>query len=136
MTWHDWYKVRPMECLKPGSVQINKAEFLAALITCDTFADHCSDKLTELALDNYVAKSWFDSARCPIFPFDRYAQGLHLYMLHQSMKVQTYWIASAENKLADACSRQRFERGGSPHVVANTRLRQVRPRWASVLKFT
>ena len=136
MTWHDWYKVRPLECLKPGSVQINKAEFLAALITCETFAEHCSDKLTDLALDNRVAKSWFDSARCPIFPFDRYEQGLHLYMLQQSVKVETKWISSAENRLADVCSRQRFERCRSTHMVANTRLQQVRPKWASVLKFT
>ena len=57
MTWHDWYKVRPLECLRPGSVQINKGEFLAALITFETFAAHCSGKLTNLALDNRVAKS-------------------------------------------------------------------------------
>ena len=124
-----------MECLKPGSVQINKGEFLAALITFETFAPHCSDKLTNLALDNRVAKSWLDSARCPIFPFDRYAQGLHLYMLQLSIKVETRWISSAENKIADICSRQKFERGRSPHKVADTRLQQVRPRWASVLKF-
>ena len=135
MTWHEWTRVRPLDCLRPGCVEINKAEFLAALITCETFAGYCSGKLTHLALDNRVAKSWFDTARCPVFPFDRFAQGLHLYMLQQSMKVQTMWISSTGNKLADICSRGKFVMGRNPHVVAGTRLQKVRPRWSKVLKF-
>ena len=38
LTWHEWYEVVPMNCLKPGNVKINRAEFVAALITCETFA--------------------------------------------------------------------------------------------------
>ena len=124
-----------MQCLTPGRVEINKAEFLAALITCETFAKYCAKKITVLALDNRVAKSWFNSARCPIFPFDRCAQGVHLHMLQQSMKVQTIWIASAENKLADNFSRRKFEKKRGTHMVSGKRLQKVRPRWASVLKF-
>ena len=42
--------------LHPGSVRINIAEFLAALITCETFADHCAGMYSTLALDNTAAR--------------------------------------------------------------------------------
>ena len=135
MTWQEWQTIVPMECLAPGHVEINKAEFLAALLTSETFARYCANKITVLALDNRVAKNWFDTARCPIFPFDRCAQGVHLYMIQQSMKVQTTWIASAENKLADIFSWRKYEKRRDTHMVLGKRLQKVRPRWANALKF-
>ena len=136
LTWQEWHKVVAIPCLTPGSVKINKAEFIAALITCETFAAYCSGKFTTLALDNHTAKAWFDTARCPIFPFDRCAQGVHLFMLEQSMKIKTTWIPSAVNLLADTFSRCNFSMyHPSVHNIAGTRLRKVRPRWLNVTKF-
>ena len=43
--------------LLPGSVMINIAEYLAALITCETFADFCAGKITVIQLDNITAKA-------------------------------------------------------------------------------
>ena len=94
--------------LQPGAVEINVAEFLAALITCETFAYLCGGTCTLLSLDNRDAKSWFDAVRFPIYPFDRCAQGLHLFLLGQSIKIRSRWIASGENVHADICSRLRM----------------------------
>ena len=55
-----------MEALNPGSVRIIPAEFLAALITCETFADRCAQQYTPLHLENMVALQWVRAARCPI----------------------------------------------------------------------
>ena len=41
--------------LAPGSVKINIAEFIAALITCETYADYCVGKITVLEVDNITA---------------------------------------------------------------------------------
>ena len=46
-----------MEDLTPGSPSINVAEFIAALITCETFAEFCSGKITTIEIDNVAAKS-------------------------------------------------------------------------------
>ena len=126
-----------MGCLQPGNVKINKAEFLAAMLTCETFAEHCTGKFTTLAVDNHSAKAWINSARCPVFPFARFAQGVHLYMLERSMKVKAYWIQSASNKLADTFSRKTLPKqtDTSVHVIKGLRLRKVRPRWRRMLKF-
>ena len=78
-----------MNEFRPGMVKICRAEFLAALITCETFVQYCENKITTLALDNNAAKQWFDSARCPIYPLDRLAQGVGLFMLEREMKVIT-----------------------------------------------
>ena len=121
--------------LSDGRVKINVAEFLALLITCETFTAFCAGKLTYLGLDNTSARSWFERARCPRFPFDRCAQGTHLHMLKQSMKVKTRWISSAANTLADKVSRQRFPATSLGTKVAGVRLRKVRPKWQHVLKF-
>ena len=124
-------------CLHPGSVKINRAEFLAAMITCETFAGHCTEKFTTLAVDNHSARSWINSARCPVFPFDRFAQGVHLYMLERSMKIKAHWIPSTSNKLADTFSRKTFPKhtNTSIHVITGLRLQKVRPKWRNVLKF-
>ena len=61
--------------------------------------------LTYLELDNITAHAWFQSARYPRYPFDRFAQGVHLHMLKAGMKVRNRWIPSGENKIADGCSR-------------------------------
>ena len=76
-----------MDELVPGRVRIHVAEFLAALITCETFAPQCKNAITTLSLDNTTAKAWLDSARCTIYPFDRCAQGIHLFMMGYNMKV-------------------------------------------------
>ena len=65
---------------------INVAEFLAILITCETFTSFCAGKMTTIETDHISAETWFNKARCPIFPFDRCAQGWHLYILKHSMK--------------------------------------------------
>ena len=44
-----------MKALTPGMVKINVAEFLAALITCETFSSHCFNKFTRLVMDNKAA---------------------------------------------------------------------------------
>ena len=57
MSWEVWAKRHPMEDLIPGAVAINVAEFIAALITCETFAEFCSGKITTIEIDNVAAKS-------------------------------------------------------------------------------
>ena len=53
----DWTKITAMPELTPGSVKINIAEFIAALITCETYAEFCIGKITKLELDNITAKA-------------------------------------------------------------------------------
>ena len=43
--------------LHPGSVKITVAEFLAILITCETFAGFCRNMITTLETDNTSAKA-------------------------------------------------------------------------------
>ena len=57
MTWVDWLKVLPMEALAVDKVKINVAEFLALLITCETFTPFCAGKITEVKTDNVTARS-------------------------------------------------------------------------------
>ena len=124
-----------MNCLKPGNVKINRAEFVAALITCETFANDCAGRYTTLDLDNYTAKAWIDSAGCPGFPFDRCAQGVHLYMLEQGVKIRTKWIPTAANSLADTCSRRTFRTQHAGHSIEGNQLRKVKPKWRRFVKF-
>ena len=119
----------------PGNIQINVAEFLAALITCETFAPYCRATCTFLSVDNKAAKYWFDNARCSIFPFDRCAQGTHLLLLGESIKIRTRWIATDSNAPADACSRRRFSIKYPRHFIAGSWLRKVRPKYSNVLKY-
>ena len=135
MSWSEWQHVSRNGELWSAPVEINTAEFLAALITCETFAGYCTNQYTTLGLDNYSAKCWLDAARCPIHPFDRCAQSTHLYMLEQSMKIKTRWIPSAENILADTFSRKRFPMAPNMHCVRGTRMRKVRPLGRRVLKY-
>ena len=46
LSWDEWQVIAPMERLQPGSPEINVAEFLAALITCETLAPWCSGAFT------------------------------------------------------------------------------------------
>ena len=115
--------------------KINAAEFLALLITCETFSRHCADRLTYLGVDNVSARSWFDKDRCPHFPLDRCAQGVHLLMLQREMKVSTYWVPSADNALADVCSRRRLPLAPTGALVAGVRLRKIKPRCHHVLRY-
>ena len=114
---------------------INEAEFLAALITCETFSEFCAHKLTDLEIDSKVAKAWLDSSRCPRHPFDRYAQATHLHMIKRSMKIRTSWVTSGNNTLADTCSREFFSMKPSGHLINGVILRKVRPKWQNVMKF-
>ena len=136
LTWQEWQAIRSMSDFHPGKVKISRAEFLAALVTCETFIEYCEKKLTTLALDNNAAKCWFDSARCPIYPLDRSAQGVGLFMLEREMKVITKWISSQENAFADICSRKTFlsKRKRQVYNIAGAMLRKVPPRWGNVLK--
>ena len=61
-------KLVAMPDLYPGNVKINVAEFIAALITCETYADRCKGRITTLEIDNTTAKAWLDSARCTRAP--------------------------------------------------------------------
>ena len=135
MPWAKWVEVVSMSDLVPGSVRINVAEFLAALITCETFSSFCAKKCTTLEIDNRSAISWLNSARCPKYPFDRCAQGVHLHMLKNDMKLVTSWVPSEVNKLADTFSRKLFSMKVTGHCVAGVRLLKVRPKWHHVQRF-
>ena len=135
MTWTEWSTVHPTAALMPGNILINEAEFLAALITCETFSEFCAHKLTVLEIDSTVAKAWLDSSRCPIHPFDRYAQATHLNMLKREMKIRTSWVTSNDNSLADICSREFFSAGSSGHLIKGVRLRKISPKWLNVIRF-
>ena len=124
-----------MTDLVPGSVRINVAEFLAALITCETFASFCVKKSTTIEVDNKSAKSWLDSARCPKFPFDRCAQGVHLHMLKNNMRLRTSWVPSEINKFADKVSRVNLSMNTSGHLIHGIRMLKVRPKWRHVRKY-
>ena len=135
ISWSQWNAVAPIAALNPREVKINAAEFLAALITCETFSRFCGGCITKLSLDNVTAKAWLDSARCPRYPFDRCAQGTHLFMIKSSMKIKTFWVPSHMNKLADICSREPFSRSSSGHIIAGVRLMKVRPKYQNVTRF-
>ena len=92
LSWEGWRRQAANNKVCPGAAGINTAEFLAALITCETFAPYCSERITELAIDNFTAKSWLDRARCTRFPSDLCAQGVHSYMLEQNMTIRTRWF--------------------------------------------
>ena len=81
ISWETWQKIAPKPILRMDKVHINVAEFLAALTTWETFSDFIKRSITTLVLDNVTAKAWIDSARCTRHPYDRCAQGNHLYML-------------------------------------------------------
>ena len=134
--WRSWATIAPKTVNnKEGSVHINVAEFLAALITCETFAGFCKGQMTALNLDNITAKAWLDSARCTRYPFDRCAQGSHLHMLKQQMKLRTKWVRSENNVLADRCSRKHYSHTRLGHDISGARLKRVRPKWQNVLRF-
>ena len=135
MTWTEWSTIHPTPALMPGNIMINEAEFLAALITCVTFSEFCAHKLTVLEIDSTVAKAWLDSSRCPIHPFDRYAQATHLNMIRRDMKIRTSWVTSNDNSLADTCSREFFSAGSSGHLIKGVRLRKISPKWLDVIRF-
>ena len=113
---------------------INAAEFLAILITCVTFAARCKQMLTNIDVDNTTARVWFDSSRCPRFPFDRCAQGVHLNMIKLNIKVKTRWIPSSHTVEADLFSRipSVSARG---NVVGGARWLKIKPCWRNVLKY-
>ena len=135
MTWAEWNEIYHTPHLAPGGVIINVAEFLAALITCETFAEFCSQKATTLSIDSRVAKAWLDSYRCPRHPFDRCAQAVHLYMMDRSMKLHTTWVSSGDNSVADIFSRRRFSARSTGHEVNGRRFRKIKPSWTRVVKF-
>ena len=135
ISWEEWKENTSLRDIGPDNVKINVAEFLALLITCETFAEYCSNKITCFQIDNTAAKAWFDVARCPTFPFDRCAQGTHLYMMECAMKISTSWVSSAENKVADVLSRERLSGKRSGHLIANTYVRKVKPKWRHLIKF-
>ena len=56
-SWEAWARIMPAVELAPGRVRINIAEYIAALITCETFADFCAGKMTMIQLDNITAKA-------------------------------------------------------------------------------
>ena len=137
MSWSEWYAVYQTPYLTPGEVLINVAEFLAALVTCETFAKYCSHKTTTLQIDSTVARAWFDSCRCPRHPFDRCAQAVHLHMLKLSAQFRTLWVPSGDNCVADILSRQRFStriEGHDPRGNGQY-FRKIQPKWQQVIKF-
>ena len=133
--WKEWYGIVSTRGISPANMNIHVAEYLALLITCETFADQCEGCLTYLDIDNTSAHNWFEAARCPKSPFDRCGQGAHLYMLERNMKVKTNWVCSAANAFADTCSRGSFDNNRLGHDFNGVRLRRVKPRWQNVIKF-
>ena len=116
-------------------MKICVAEFLAALITLETFVDRYSGKFTAIEMHNMVAKQWWDSSRCPISPFDRCAQRVHLHLLKKRIKIRTAWVSSSANILADSCSREHLSRRTSGHEIAGVRMRKIRLVFRNVLRF-
>ena len=57
ISWVAWTTVMATAELAPGGVQINIAEYIAALITCETFADFCAGKITVIRVDNITARA-------------------------------------------------------------------------------
>ena len=55
MGWDDWNRVASIAALHPRHIKINVAEFVAALITCETFSQFCVGRITVLHLDNVTA---------------------------------------------------------------------------------
>ena len=135
ISWQQWSNIKDFGDLRQGHVKICVAEFLAALITLETFADRCSGKFTTIEIDNTGAKQWWDSSRCPKSPFDRYAQGLHLHLLERSIKIRTEWVSSNANHLADSCSRINLSRRATGHDIAGVRMKKIRPKFSNVLRF-
>ena len=135
ISWDEWSSIRSFGDLSFGHVKIGVAEFLAALITFETFADLCSGKFTMLEIDNLCAKGWWDSSRCPKSPFDRCAQAVHLHMLEKSVKIKTRWVSSKANLWADRCSRERYSSRARGHTIDGVRLKKVIPRFRNVLRF-
>ena len=45
-----------MDSLSQDWMQINVAEYIALLITCETFAEFCRGKITDCELDNTSAQ--------------------------------------------------------------------------------
>ena len=137
INWLDWQQMATMTELTAGSVKINIAEFISALITCDTFATYCTGKITTLSIDNITAKAWLDTARCPRAPYDRCAQGSHLHRLKMNMKIKTSWIPSAQNIVADTCSRVAFtsQTRGQLHMIAGHCLRRISPKLNELLRY-
>ena len=124
-----------MVALAMGNVRINVAEFLALLITCETFTSFCTGKITDVETDNISAKSWLNNARCPVYPFDRCAQGLHLHLLRHDMYLRAVWIPSDNNTVADLCSRQFFPNKPAVRCIGGRRMMKVTPKWANVTKY-
>ena len=135
INWVEWAKFATMPELAPGSVKINIAEFIAALITCETYAEYCAGKITTLEIDNITAKAWLDNARCTRAPYDRCAQGSHMHRLGMNIKIKTSWIPSAQNLIADICSRVPFKvkNKGQSHIVAGQRYRRISPKFNNLL---
>ena len=136
ISWGEWSTMVPTPGLRPGAAEINVAEFLAALITLETFTEFCKGSITTLEIDNTTAKTWIDTARCTKAPLDRCAQGIHLHILNKNMKVKTSWIPSARNVVADICSRQHFpwHAAGHIHPIAGCRYRRVSPKFVNLLR--
>ena len=135
-SWDEWSNMATVPELKTGKVHIIIAEFIAALVTCETFANFCASRVTTLELDNFTVKAWLDTALCTRAPYDRCAQGIHLYILKRNKKVKTARIPSAENLLTDTCSRKTFpwHSTGHMHVIAGERWRRISPKLSNLLK--
>ena len=57
VSWVEWYKRFPLSALSVDNVHINVAEYMAILISCETFTPWCAGKLTEIHTDNVTAKA-------------------------------------------------------------------------------
>ena len=135
IAWDRWDRIFSTRAIPSPRENINTAEYLALLITCETFANQAAGRITYMDVDNRPALAWFEAARCPIFPFDRCGQGTHLYLLERNMKVRAKWIRSASNTLADRCSRKMFSLKRAVHEFDGVRLMKVKPRWQNVMRF-
>ena len=135
IAWNRWDRIFSTRAISSPRENINTAEYLALLITCETFANQAAGRITFMDVDNRPALAWFEAARCPIFPFDRCGQGTHLHLLERNMKVRAKWIRSASNALADRCSRKTFSMMRAGHDFDGIRLLKVKPRWQNVMRF-
>ena len=107
------------------NIHINVAEFVEALITCETFAQFFKSKMRTLEINNVSVKAWLDRARSPRHLFYRCAQSTHLHMLSKKKKIQKEWVPSNANVQADQCSRRHYPRRRTGHVISGSRFKKI-----------
>ena len=132
ISWIDFSRIVSLRRLRPRHVGINVAEFIAALITQETFLADCENFLSIHFVDNTSALAWLNKDRCSVSPFDKLAQAMALKKLACCAKIWHRYIPTKENTVADEASRKQY---GQLMIVNGARFKKSRPRWNETLRF-